>query len=81
MLAEEEVDGCSINRRDALKLSLAAGVALATVGVAGIAEAAKNYSRTGFDRPEAAKAHFLSSMNCAQAILETYAPQFGLPSV
>jgi len=29
-------------------------------------------------RPEHAKLRFLESMNCSQAILETYAPEFGL---
>jgi C_GCAxxG_C_C family probable redox protein len=67
----------AINRRDLLKLSLAAGATLAVAGITGVAEAGIK-EKSPADRPEAAKAHFLKSMNCSQAILETYSPAFGL---
>src|SRR6185369_8099065 len=31
-------------------------------------------------RPDYAKARFLKSMNCSQAVLETYSPEMGLPA-
>lgn len=68
----------TVNRRDMLKISLAAGVTLATTGISGLSAAAAKES-TPVNRPEYAKEHFLKTMNCSQAILETYAPQFGMP--
>ena len=67
----------AVNRRDLLKLSLAAGATLAAAGITGIAEAGLG-EKSPADRPEAAKAHFLKTMNCSQAILETYGPAFGM---
>lgn len=66
-----------ISRRELLRCSLAAGLAVATGGALGEALAAGNETIAG-NRPEAATAHFLKSMNCSQAILETYAPAFGI---
>lgn len=56
---------------------MCAGIAVATGGVFGEAVAATKPAAPA-DRPEAAKAHFLRSMNCAQAILETYGPAYGV---
>jgi C_GCAxxG_C_C family probable redox protein len=63
----------TITRRDVLKLSLAAG------GVSSLTLAANN-EKTPDNRPEYAKGRFLKSMNCSQAILETYGPALGLPT-
>ena len=67
----------AISRRDVLKGSLSAGVVLAAGVGFGEALAAAG-SRPAGDRPEAAKAHFQKSMNCSQAILENYAPVYGI---
>jgi C_GCAxxG_C_C family probable redox protein len=66
-----------LNRRDMLKISLAAGVTLATTGLTGISQAAEK-AAVPANRPEHAKERFLKTMNCSQAILETYSPQFGI---
>lgn len=66
-----------ISRRDVLKISVSAGLTLAAG--AGFNEAlAAVGARPTAQRPEAAKAHFLKSNNCSQAILESYAPSFGI---
>ena len=67
-----------INRRDLLKMSVAAGVTLATTGISSIATAMEK-GTLPVNRPEYAKERFLKSMNCSQAILETYSPTLGLP--
>ncbi len=66
-----------INRREALKLSVAAGVTLATGGISKLAGAAAK-EKGPDNKPEHAKNQFLKSMNCSQAILETYAPSMGM---
>lgn len=66
-----------VSRRAVLKCSLCAGAALAAGGSVVEALAAFGTKVDG-NRPEAAKAHFVKSMNCSQAILETYAPSFGI---
>jgi C_GCAxxG_C_C family probable redox protein len=68
-----------LNRRDLLKLSLAAGATLATGALPALAASA-GQEKTPANRPEAARDHFLKSMNCAQAILETYGPGLGVPA-
>lgn len=68
----------NLNRRDLLKLTLATGVTLAAGGIAKSAHA----DSTGGNPPnkaEHATKRFLKSMNCSQAILETYAPAMGMP--
>lgn len=63
--------GC--NRRDMLKASLLAGAGLlvgAPVYAAGAVPSAEH--------AEHASGRFLKSMNCSQAILETYAPSMGM---
>lgn len=67
-----------LNRRDILKLSVVAGVALASGGISKIAEAATK-EKSSPNKPEYAKQQLLKSMNCSQAILETYGPAMGLP--
>ncbi|GFO68029.1 hypothetical protein GMLC_16080 [Geomonas limicola] len=64
-----------LGRRDLLKLSMAAGVTLATGGITKIVEASDSNPA---NKPEHAKNQFLKSMNCSQAILETYAPSLGM---
>lgn len=66
-----------ISRRDVLKGSLSLGVALATGSVFSEAVAAVG-AKTVANRPEACRKHFLKSMNCSQAILENYAPAYGV---
>jgi C_GCAxxG_C_C family probable redox protein len=62
-------------RRDFLKTSLLAAVAVAAGH--GLADQADAGLPPG-NRPDSAVSHFLKSMNCSQAIFETYAPLFGL---
>ncbi len=78
MSTEKSKDNCTcINRRNVLKLSVAAGVTLATGGISKITEAATK-DKSPNNKPEYAKNQFLKSMNCSQAILETYAPSLGM---
>jgi len=67
-----------MNRRHALKLCIVAGVTFATSGIPKMTNAAST-SKSPANKPEYAKNQFLKSMNCSQAILETYAPSLGLP--
>lgn len=76
MVKEKQKEG--ISRREVLKCSLCAGLALASGGALNEALAAVDTRMTGGNRPEAAKAQFLKSMNCSQAILENYAPAYGI---
>jgi len=79
MSTENSKENCiCINRRNVLKLSVAAGVTLAAGGISKIAEAATK-EKSPANKPEHAKQQFLKSMNCSQAILETYGPDLGLP--
>lgn len=64
-------------RRDMLKLSLAAGVVLAAQSLPATLCEAKT-DQCPQNRPDHAAARFLKSMNCSQAILETYAPSLGM---
>ena len=78
MRFEQDTPKTCLSRRDLLKFSLAAGATLATGGIARISAAATKET-TPADKPEYAKNQFLKSMNCSQAILETYGPSLGLP--
>ncbi|QWV95606.1 C-GCAxxG-C-C family protein [Geomonas oryzisoli] len=60
-----------------LKGSLCLGVCLAAGSITSEAGAAVD-ARPAAGRPEAARKHFLKSMNCSQAILENYAPAYGV---
>jgi len=73
---KEGVCAC-MNRRDALKMSVVAGVALATGSMTTLTEAATK-EKYSTNKPEHAKQQFLKSMNCSQAILEAYGPAMGL---
>lgn len=73
---EDGVKKGAISRRKVIKGSLCAGLAVAAGGVLQTVAATK--AAVPADRPEAAKAHFLKSTNCAQAILENYAPAYGI---
>jgi C_GCAxxG_C_C family probable redox protein len=66
-----------MNRRDVLKLSVAAGVTLVTGGISKIADAATK-EKNPSNKPEYAKIQYLKSLNCSQSILETYAPSIGI---
>lgn len=66
---------CLCKRRDFLKSSLLA--AATAVGGSLIPECADAALPPG-NRPEFAVTHFLKSMNCSQAVFETYAPLYGL---
>jgi C_GCAxxG_C_C family probable redox protein len=70
--------GHVLKRRDILKLSLTAGFTLAASGISGVADVAGKEKDLD-NRPEHARERFLKSMNCSQAILETYAPAMGMP--
>lgn len=65
-------------RRDVLKASLLAGVSLLSQAIPRKASATEPHPSPA-NRPESASAQFLRSMNCSQAILETYAPSMGMP--
>lgn len=67
----------AISRRDVLKGTLSVGMALAAGTAFSEALAAVN-GKTAANRPEAAKAQFQKTMNCSQAILENYAPAYGV---
>ncbi len=69
--------GSVCNRRQILKASLLTGVALLAPAVPGKASEAES-SASPSNRPEHASAQFLRSMNCSQAVLETYAPSMGM---
>ncbi len=64
------------SRRDLLRLSLASGVALAT-GLPAPANASGPVVRAE-ERPGFARKRFLESMNCAQALMEAWAPALGV---
>lgn len=66
----------SLSRRHILKLSLASGVVLAA-GISSKVLAADQVIDPD-KRPGHARQRFLDSMNCAQAIIETYAPAMGM---
>jgi C_GCAxxG_C_C family probable redox protein len=68
---------CDQNRRRLLKLSAAGGAALAAGAVPALA-AGKGPTALPANRPQHAVDRFLASMNCSQAVLETYAPMVGL---
>ena len=79
MCQEQQNERCRcMNRRDSLKLAMAAGIALATGGISRITEAAAR-DKSPANRSESARQQFLKSMSCSQAILETYGPDLGLP--
>lgn len=64
-----------LSRRDLLKLTACAGMAI----MAGEIAAPDRSGAVSANKPEYAKNQFLKSMNCSQAILETYGPELGLP--
>ena len=79
MCTEGATENCRcMNRREAIKLSLAAGFSIAAGGVATVVEASTR-GKGPQNKPEYARQQFLKSMNCSQAILETYGPEMGLP--
>jgi len=53
------------------------GAALVTPGVLGKAAGAEA-ATTGDNHPDYASSQFLRSLNCSQAVLETYAPSMGM---
>ncbi len=73
---KKEEGKAPISRRAMLKGSLCLGVCLAAQGALNVEASAE--AAQGADRPEAARKHFLKSMNCSQAILENYAPTYGI---
>ncbi len=66
-----------LNRRAVLKLSIAAGVTFAAGRIFKAAHAA-TVDQSPINKPEFAKKRFLKSMNCSQAVLETYAQTIGI---
>lgn len=75
MVKDEAISLCACRRRDFLKSVLVAAAAAA--GGAGLTDKSEAALPSG-NRPDRAVAHFMKSMNCSQAIFETYAPLFGL---
>ncbi len=73
----EQDDGKTyqISRREVLRLAVVGGLTLATTGVTS-ARAANDEKSA--NRPAYAKGRFLKSMNCSQAVFETYAPAMGV---
>ena len=72
-----EKSRCGYSRRNVLMASVAAGAAL----LVGLPKGAPGGEATGTpaDAPEYAVDRFIKSMNCSQAVLETYAPSMGMP--
>jgi len=79
-MSENDRESCKrvCNRRDILKASLFAGVTLFAHGAPDMATGAEPSAAHEANRPEYASEQFLRSMNCSQAILETYAPSMGM---
>ena len=73
MKDQENADGMGRDRRNILKLALAANATLLIPWVSGLASA-KAVRKPPQDCPAHAAERFLKSMNCSQAILETYGP-------
>jgi C_GCAxxG_C_C family probable redox protein len=65
-----------IGRRELLKLSLAAGAVLLAQGVPVVATG--EAAAIPRNRQEHAVSRFRKSLNCSQAVLETYAPSLGM---
>jgi len=75
MLKDAGISLCVCKRRDFLKSALVAAAAAGSgMGLPTEAGAALSPG----NRPDRAVAHFMKSMNCSQAIFETYSPLFGL---
>jgi C_GCAxxG_C_C family probable redox protein len=73
------MDKKTFGRRDMLKLTLGAG-AIAAFQAPPVSLAAQPHQPMPIpNKPEYAKSRFLKSMNCSQAILESYAESMGLP--
>jgi C_GCAxxG_C_C family probable redox protein len=72
------MDNKIIGRRDMLRLTLGAGVVAAIQAPLASLASQTHPSTTVGNKPELAKIRFLSSMNCSQAILETYAEHMGM---
>jgi C_GCAxxG_C_C family probable redox protein len=68
---------CDQNRRKFLKISVVGSTAIAAGAVPAIATE-KLQAPLPADRPQHAVDRFMASMNCSQAVLETYAPMVGL---
>jgi C_GCAxxG_C_C family probable redox protein len=79
-MSENDRKNCKsvCNRRDILKASLFAGATLLAYGAPNVATGAEPSAAPAANRPEYASGQFLRSMNCSQAILETYAPPMGM---
>lgn len=75
-MQDDELKG-TISRRALLKGSLCLGVCLAAQGALNDAEVPAEAAQ-GTDRPEAARKQFVKTMSCSQAILENYAPAYGV---
>jgi len=69
------VSSCICKRRDFIRITLLAAAA-ASGGNFLVGES--HAALPPGNRPDRAVAHFMKSMNCSQAIFETYAPLFGL---
>ena len=67
-----------ISRRDVLKLTAAAVTTVAIHKSTAAFASSVQLKSPIHDRPEYAKQRFLKSMNCSQAILETYAEEMGM---
>jgi C_GCAxxG_C_C family probable redox protein len=71
------MDEKSIGRRDMIKMTLGAGATVLMVPETSLASG-DTPSTAIINKPEHAKNRFLSSMNCSQAILESYAKEMDL---
>jgi C_GCAxxG_C_C family probable redox protein len=69
----------AISRREILKLTVAAGVGVTLQKQTACLASTDQPRATIQNRAEYAKQRFLKSMNCSQAILETYAEDMGMP--
>ena len=68
----------SVSRREVLRLAVAATTAVVLLEPIKTPASENNPRTAAQNRPQHAKARFMKSMNCSQAILETYAEEMGM---
>jgi C_GCAxxG_C_C family probable redox protein len=68
----------SVSRREVLRLAVAATTSVVLLEPTKTIAGEDQSRRVILNRPEHAKERFIKSMNCSQAILETYAGEMGM---
>jgi C_GCAxxG_C_C family probable redox protein len=67
-----------VSRREVLRLAVAATTSVVLLEPTKLIAAEDQSRRVILNRPEHAKERFMKSMNCSQAVLETYAGEMGM---